>query len=106
MIKGFSFRTTKSTGAMKETIRLIDGILLPYTQNVKKDFSLPKDQNALLIWDAFTGQNTDVVEKRLCDLVILTVNVPKNLTLQPIQPSKTLKDESLATTSLLFYYSE
>ena len=58
--------------------------MLPYIENVKKDLSLPKDQKALLIWDAFTGQNT-VVKKRLFDVGILTVNVPKHLThlLQP-----------------------
>ena len=40
----------------------------------------------MLIWDAFTGQNTDVVKKRLSDLGILTVNVANKLThlLQPL----------------------
>ena len=70
----------------KETLRLIDGILLPYTEKTKKDLNLPNDQNSLLIWDAFTGQNTDAVKKRLSELNILAVNVPKNLThlLQPL----------------------
>ena len=35
----------------------------------------------MLIWDAFTGQNTDAVKNRLSELDILTVNVPRNLTL-------------------------
>ena len=61
-------------------------ILLPYIGKVKKEISLPNDQKSLLIWDAFTGQNTDAVKKRLAELNILIVNVPKNLThlLQPL----------------------
>ena len=44
------------------------------------DLILPNNQKSLLIWDAFTGQNTDAVKNRLSELNILTVNVPKNLT--------------------------
>ena len=42
------------------------------------DLILPNNQKSLLIWDAFTGQNTDAVKNRLSELNILTVNVPKN----------------------------
>ena len=70
----------------KETLRLINGILLPYLEKTKKDLNLPNDQKSLLIWDVFTGQNTDAVMNRLSELNILIVNVPKNLThlLQPL----------------------
>ena len=64
----------------EETLRLFDGILLLYIEKTKKDLNLPNDQNSLLIWDAFTGQNTDAVKNRLSELNILTVKVPKNLT--------------------------
>ena len=61
------------------TLRLTDGILLPYTEKTKKDLNLSNDQKSLLIWDAFTGQNTDAVKNRLSELNILTADVPKNL---------------------------
>ena len=59
----------------KETLRLIDGILLPYIGEVKKDFRLPNDQKSLLIWYAFTDQNADAVKKRLSELGFLIANV-------------------------------
>ena len=41
------------------------------------DFSFSSnDQKSLLIWDAFIGQNTDVVGKKLSELNILIENVP------------------------------
>ena len=58
----FSFNE-KHWSNERETLRLIDGILLPYIEEVKTDLSLPNDQKALLIWDAFTGQKTDSVKK-------------------------------------------
>ena len=64
----------------KQTLRLIDDILLSYIEKLKKDVNLPNDQKFLLIWDAFTGQNTDAVKNRRFELSILTVIVPKNLT--------------------------
>ena len=65
---------------IKETLPLTDDILLPYIEKkTKKDLNLPNDQKSLLIWDAFTGRNTDTVKNRLSELNIFTVNVPKNL---------------------------
>ena len=60
--------------------------MLPYLEKTKKDLNLPNDQKSLLIWDVFTGQNTDAFMNRLSELNILIVNVPKNLThlLQPL----------------------
>ena len=74
----------------KETLQLIDGILLPYIEKTKKELNLPNDQQPLLIQDVFTGQNTDAAKNRLSGLNILTVNVPKDLTyfLQPVDINK------------------
>ena len=70
----------------KETLRLINDILDPYINEVKEKLGLPQDKKCLLIWDAFTGQNTARVKERLEELGIITVQVPKNLThlLQPL----------------------
>ena len=70
----------KNTGVTTKTLQLIDGILMLHIEKAKKDLNLTNDQNSVLIWDAFTGQNTDAVNNRLFELNIFTVNVPKNLT--------------------------
>ena len=87
MAKDFFFSyNEKHWSNNKETLRLIGVIFLPYIGKTKKDLNLPNDQKSLLIWDAFTDQNTDDVKNRLSELYFLTVNVPKNLThlLQPL----------------------
>ena len=70
----------KNTGVTTKTLQLIDGILMLHIEKAKKDLNLTNDQNSVLIWDTFTGQNTDAVNNRLSELNIFTVNVPKNLT--------------------------
>ena len=70
----------KNTGVTTKTLQLIDGIFMLHIEKAKKDLNLTNDQNSVLIWDAFTGQNTDAVNNRLSELNIFTVNVPKNLT--------------------------
>ena len=86
MTKGFFSYYEKHWRNKKENLGLIDGILLPYIEKTKKDLNVPTYQKSLLIWDAFTSQNTDAVKNRLSELNILTVNVPENLThlLQPL----------------------
>ena len=70
----------KNTGVTTKTLQLINGILMLHIEKAKKDLNLTNDQNSVLIWDVFTGQNTDAVNNRLSELNIFTVNVPKNLT--------------------------
>ena len=41
---------------------------------------LPEFQKALLVWDAFNGQMTDVVKQKLDSLSIEMVQVPANMT--------------------------
>ena len=85
----------KNIGVIKE--RLIDGILLPYSEEVKRDLSLPNDQKKLLIWDAFTGQNTDSVKKQLSELT-----VPKNLT-HLLQPLDLITNASFTDANLNYF---
>ena len=70
----------KNTRVTTKTLQLIDGILMLHIEKAKKDLNLTNDQNSVLIWDAFTGQNNDAVNNRISELNIFTVNVPKNLT--------------------------
>ena len=36
-----------------ETLSLLDKIIAPYIENVKKELQVPNDQKSVLIWDAF-----------------------------------------------------
>jgi len=70
----------------KETLRLIDEVLVPYISKVKEAKSLPATQRSLLLWDAFKAQSTEVVKESLRINRIEVVTVPKNMThlLQPL----------------------
>ena len=63
-----------------ETLSLIDKIIAPYRENVKKELQVPNDQKFLLFWDAFKGQGTPVVPERLAESAVMVVMVPKNMT--------------------------
>ena len=43
---------------------MIDEILLPYIEKVKKEHNLPDDQKPLLIRDAFRAQSTATVMEK------------------------------------------
>lgn len=55
-------------------------------KKVKEEMGLPIAQKALLIWDAFRGQQSQLIADALDDYNIVTVMVAKNLThlLQPL----------------------
>ena len=65
---------------------MIDKIIAPYIEHVKKELPVPDDQKPLLIWDKFKGQGTLRVQERLGELGVVVVMVPKNMTylLQPL----------------------
>ena len=65
---------------MKLKLRLIDEILLPYIEKVKKEHNLPDYQKSLLIWDAFRAQSTATVMENISTHGIQTVLVPANIT--------------------------
>lgn len=70
----------------KESIRLIEEVLVPYIEKVKDAKFLPANQKTLLIWDAFKAQSTEKVKDVLSQHSIECVMVPKNMThlLQPL----------------------
>ena len=67
-------------------MRLIEEVLVPYVEKVKKEKSLPTSQKSLLLWDAFKAQSTQKVKDALAANQIESVMVPKNMThlLQPL----------------------
>ena len=69
-------------------MKVTASVFLPYTEKVKQDSNLPKDEMLLLIWDSFMGQKTVAVKKQLSQLNIFTVTIPKKCTPSPAsQPS-------------------
>ena len=78
------FRIMKSIGV--ETLSLIDKIIVPYIENIKKYLQVPNDQKSLLIWDAYKGQGSPRVQVRLAEVGVVVVIVPKDMThlLQPL----------------------
>ena len=84
--EGFSLSYNESHWSNEtETLKLLKEIINPYIDKVKEEMGLPIDQKVLLIWDAFRGQNSQLIKDALDDYSIVTVMVPKNLThlLQP-----------------------
>ena len=69
-----------------ETLKLLKDVIAPYTGKVKEQLNLPVDQKVLLTWDAFRGQNSQLITPELDDYDIVTVMVPRNMThlLQPL----------------------
>ena len=69
-----------------ESLKLLKEIINPYVEKIKEVMGLPIHQKALLIWDAFRGQNSQLITDALDDYNIVSVMVPNNLThlLQPL----------------------
>ena len=70
----------------KESLKLLKEVINPYVEKVKEDMGFSIEQEALLIWDAFKGQQSQVITDALDNYNLVTVMVPKNLThlLQPL----------------------
>ena len=52
------------------TLKLIDEVVNPYVVKKRKELKLASTQKALMIWDVFRGQMTDVVKRKLNTLSI------------------------------------
>jgi len=63
-----------------ESVKFLEDVVLPFVKEERENLGLPKDQKALMIMDAFTGQMTKDVVNKYLDSDILIVNVPKNMT--------------------------
>ena len=64
----------------KESISLIEDVIIPYVASQRKSLSVGEDQYALLILDLFSGQTTEPVKEKLKENRILFVRVPANMT--------------------------
>ena len=81
---------TANHWANEETsMAYIENIIIPYVQNERTLLGLSNDHCALVSFDAFTGQCTSKVLKKLEDNDILYVTVPNNCydRLKPLDPS-------------------
>ena len=68
-----------------ETIRLIEDLLVPYIEKVKKENPLPQSQKSLLVWDTLKAQLTAKAMNTLSSYGIESVMVPKNM-IHLVQP--------------------
>ena len=64
----------------KESISLIEDVIIPYVVSQRKSLGVGEDQYALLILDVFSGQMTEPVKEKLKENRILFVRVPANTT--------------------------
>ena len=74
-----SFNEKKHWGNEKESLKIIEDIIVPYVTKQRKKLSSP-NQPALLIMDVFKGQMTNPVLKKLEEHNILLIRVLGNMT--------------------------
>ena len=86
---------------------MLDEILLPYIEKVKKEHNLPDYQKSLLIWDAFRAQSTATVMEKVSSHGIQTVLVPANMThlLPPLDLTTNASFKKLEKRSFSEYFS-
>ena len=70
---------------------MIDKIIAPYIEDVKKELQVPNDQKSFFTRDAFKGEGTPRVQERLAEIGVVTVMVPKNMTQQALVTTGTIK---------------
>ena len=59
---------------------MIDEVVNPYVMNKPSELKLNEAQKALMAWDAFKGQKTEAVERKLTSYNIELVTVPAIMT--------------------------
>ena len=64
----------------QESLKLLDEIIIPYVEKEREALNLDKNQPALLIIDAFSGQVTKSVIDKMTENNIKLVKVPANMT--------------------------
>ena len=62
---------------------MIDKIIAPYIENVKKELQVLNDQTSFLSWGTIKRQGTSRIQERLAELGVMVVMVPKNMA-QPL----------------------
>ena len=91
----------------KETVRLIEQVLMLNIKKFKEEKGLPNDQRSLLIWDAFKAQSTVNVSDVLSKQGIESVMVPKNMThlLQPLDLTTNASLKKIEQRAFSKYFS-
>ena len=107
--KGFCINQNPSHWSNEEeTLRLIREVN-PYVISTKEEkLKLPESQKALLVWDAFKGQMTDVVKQKLDSLSIEMVQVQANMThfFRPLDLTVNGAAKQLTKKAFVTYYSD
>ena len=106
--KGFSLSQNPQHWSNEtETLKLIDEIINPYVINKRKDLGLASTQKALVIWDVFKGQMTNVVKQKLELLDMEFVAVLANMIhfFQPLDLTVNGAAKSFAKKEFITYYS-
>ncbi len=77
------------------------------SKNKRKQLDLASTQKAIVIWDMFKGQMTDMVKQKLESLNMLLVPVPANMThfFQPLDLTVNGAAKSFAKKEFITYYS-
>ena len=106
--KGLSIsQNEKHWSNEQETVRLIADIVNPYVVNKRKELNLPINQKALMIWDIFKVQMTEVVKNKLSSSHIDLVAAPPNMThlFQPLDLTVNGVAKKFLQKFLTTYYS-
>ena len=107
--KGFSIsQNPQHWSNEKESLRLINEVIDPYVVATRIGLNLPSSQKALITWDAFRAQMTDVVKSKLDSLSIESVTVPANMThfFQPLDLTVNGAAKKLSTKAFVTHYSD
>ena len=90
------------------TIRYIKNIIIPYVRKTNQKAGRPNDAPALVIFDEFKGQNTDLVYDLLRDHNLYHVLIPANCTdrLQPLDLSVNKSAKEFLRARFQEWYAE
>ena len=92
----------------KDIVNLVKDILNPYLRDTKERLGLDESQISLLIWDAFSGQKTELVKSTLAIGHIKDEPVPSNLThlLQPLDLTTNAATKKIEKRAFSEYFTE
>ena len=99
---GFNLLQNESHWA-KTSVDLINKIILPYIEDIKKEKKIPSDEKALLICDVFRGEKSSGVLEYLTSKNCIYVFVPTNMTdkCQPLDSPVNKRIKSIIKKLLL-----
>ena len=106
---GFNLLQNESHCANEKTsFDLINKIILPYIEDIKKEKNLPSDEKALLIFDVFRGQKTSGVLEYLTSKNCIYVFVPANMTdkYQPLDSTVNKRIKSIIKNCYNSWFSQ